>query len=129
MEMRFSLSSLFIHFYHWCLPQCISSVESSPNVGNAFTKSCDGWRDGTYENFKEWAVRQFGIEKLQPDDEGEVPADMQKAKDITFEKNERGHFILPPLANYNTTKQRQRVVRGYIGAVYRKQIFFFHYFF
>jgi hypothetical protein len=62
------------------------------------------------------------MEKMSPDDKAEVPADMQKAKDLHFEKNERGHYILPPLANYNTTKQRQRVVRGYIGAVYRKQI-------
>ena len=119
MERRFNLSSMSTPFYHCLLPKCFSSVESSPNVGNSFTKSFAGWGDGTYENFKEWSVRQFGIEKLEPDDEAEIPADMQKAKDITFEKNEKGHFILPPLSNYNTTKQRQRVVRGYIGAVYR----------
>jgi len=64
-------------------------------------------------------VKQFGNEDVESDEDGEVPADMQKAKDIVFEKNDKGHFILPPMDNYNTTKQRQRVVRGYIGAVYR----------
>jgi hypothetical protein len=100
---------------------CLCSVESSPNVGNSFTNSYSTWRDGTYENFKEWSVKQFGIGELDSDDEAEVPADMVKAKDLSFDTNIRGHFIVPPLENFKNTKQRQRVVRGYIGAVYRKQ--------
>ena len=63
-------------------------------------------------------MKQFDIDNSESDDGGEVPADAQKAKDIVFEKNDQGHFIMPPMENYNTTKQRQRVVRGYIGAVY-----------
>lgn len=66
-------------------------------------------------------MKQFRIGELDSEDEAEVPADMMKAKDISFEKNDRGHFILPPLENYNNTKQRQRVVRGYVGAIYRQQ--------
>ena len=116
MFNHFSWCILFYQFVliSWC------SVESSPNVGNAFTKSCNTWRDGTYKNFTEWAVRQFGNKDLDSGDEVDIPADMQKSKDIVFEKNEQGHFILSPMENYNTIKQRQRVVRGYIGAVYRK---------
>ena len=87
---------------------------------NSFTKSCNTWWDGTYKNFTEWAVRQFGNKDSDSGDEADIPADMQKSKDIVFEKNERGHFILPPMENYNTIKQRQRVVRGYIGAIYCK---------
>jgi hypothetical protein len=101
----------------------LSSVESSPMVGNSFTNSCNEWRDGTYENFKEWAVRQFGVKDLESDDEAEVPVDTQKAKDIEFEMNKRGNRVLPEIRNYKNTKQRQRVVRGYIGAVYRKKSF------
>lgn len=89
-------------------------------VGNSFTNSCADWRDGTYDNFKEWAVRQFGVKDLESDDEAEVPVDAQKAKDIEFEKNKKGYYVLPPIVTFKTTKQRQRVVRGYIGAVYRQ---------
>ena len=61
-------------------------VATTPNVGNSFTKSCNNWRDGTYENFTEWAVRQFGKKDL---DLGEdIPVEMQKSKDIVFKKNE-----------------------------------------
>jgi hypothetical protein len=89
-------------------------------VGNSFTNSCTDWRDGTYENFKEWAVRQFGEKDLESDDEAEVPVDARKAKDIEFDRNKRGYYVLPQIANFKNTKQRQRVVRGYIGAVYRQ---------
>ena len=87
-------------------------------VGSSFTHSCSDWRDGTYEHFKEWAVKQFGLKDLDSDDEGEVPVHMQKAKDIAFERNREGEYILPDMSNYRTIRQRQRVVRGYIGAVY-----------
>ena len=51
---------------------------------------------------------------------------MQKAKDIVFEKNGKGHFILPPRHGYKTNRQRQRVIRGYVGAVYRMSMNSFH---
>lgn len=94
-------------------------MESSPIAGNSFTNACSDWRDGTYENFKEWAVKQFGLKELESDDEADVPVDMQKAKDIVFERNKKGEPILPDMSNYKTICQKQRVVRGYIGAIYR----------
>jgi hypothetical protein len=53
---------------------------------------------------------------LETDDEAEVPIRKQKAKSLTFEKNESGEFILPEKAG--VVKDRQRMIRGYIGAVY-----------
>lgn len=96
----------------------ILSVESSPNVGNTFTNACKDWREGTYDNFKDWVVKQFGFEDLESDDEGEVPVDEQKAKDLKFERNENGDFILPEKYHFKNIKQKQRIIRGYIGAVY-----------
>jgi hypothetical protein len=95
-----------------------ASVESSPLVGNPFTHSYGDWRDGTYEHFKEWSVKQFGLKALESDDEAEIPVHMQKSKDIVFEKK-NGKYLLPDMDNYRTNRQRQRVIRGYIGAVYR----------
>ena len=65
-------------------------------------------------------MRQFGVKDLESDDEAEVPVDALKAKEIEFERSKKGHFVLPPMSNFKTIKQRQRLVRGYIGAVYRK---------
>ena len=76
-----------------------------------------------YENFKEWLVKQFGYQNLESGDEAEVPVQFQKAKDICFEKNRRGELILPPLQNFKTIKQKQRVIRGYVGAIYSEFIF------
>jgi hypothetical protein len=87
-------------------------------VGNAFTNSCPDWKEGTYDNFKEWAVRQFGVKELESDDEADVPVDMQKAKDLVFKRNRKGVYMLPSMGDFKTTRQRQRVIRGYIGAVY-----------
>jgi hypothetical protein len=86
-------------------------------VGSSFTHSHGDWRDGTYEHFKEWAVKQFGLKALNSDDEGKVPVHMQKAKDLAFKRNDDGVYILPDMCNYQTNCQRQRVVHGYIGAV------------
>ena len=86
-------------------------------VGNSFTHSCGDWRDGTYENFEEWAVKQFGFKDLDSD-EAEVPVQMMKAKDIAFEKDKNGEYILPDMDNYKTICQKQRFIHGYIGAVY-----------
>jgi hypothetical protein len=95
-------------------------------LGNGFTNSCPDWQEGTYENFKEWSLKQFGVKELDSDDNAEVPVNFQKAKDIHFEKNSEGHFILPPFQNFTATRQRQRVVRGYIGAVYHLSIYLIH---
>jgi hypothetical protein len=48
---------------------------------------------------------------------------MKRAKEIKFERNAKnGEFILPPITNFRTTRDRQRVVRGYVGAVYSAYI-------
>jgi hypothetical protein len=94
-------------------------MESSALIGNTFTNSCPDWKEGTYDNFKDWALKQFGVTEPDSDEDAEVPVQLQKAKDIKFSKNIRGEFILPPISNYKTIRQKQRVVRAYIGAVYR----------
>jgi hypothetical protein len=63
---------------------------------------------------------------LDSDEEAEVPVYMQKAKNLGFEMNDDGNFILPEMAPYKTIREKQRVVRGYIGAVYRLS-FYFHF--
>lgn len=112
---------VFISHLMTC-PHLIPSVETSPEAGNAFTASCNDWKDGTYSNFNDWALKQFDLKELDSDDEGEVPVHLMKAKDIIFERKKTGEFILPPMSNYKTVRQKQRVVRGYIGAVYRQSI-------
>jgi hypothetical protein len=59
------------------------------------------------------------LKDLDSDDELDVPVDMQKAKDLAFERNDDGDFLLPAKENFKKVKQRQRVIRGYMGAVYR----------
>jgi hypothetical protein len=98
------------------------SLESSPNVGSSFTTAHKDWNEGMYENFKAWSVKQFGLQDLESGDEADVPVNFMKAKDISFEKNRHGAFILPPFQNYSKVKERQRVIRGYVGAVYSKSI-------
>lgn len=107
----------------------IFSVESSPNVSMAFTNAYPEWREGTYENFKDWSLKQFDAEKLDSDDEAEIPAHMQKAKDIEFKKDGNGEFILPPKTEFKTNRAKQRVVRGYLGAVYSQYILLTFFFF
>jgi hypothetical protein len=107
----------------------IFSVESSPNVGMGFTKACPDWKEGTFENFKEWSWKQFEEEELDSDENAEVPAHMQKAKDIEFKKDESGEFILPPRSEFKTNRARQRVVRAYLGALYSLHILLTFFFF
>jgi hypothetical protein len=100
-------------------------------TGNSFTNSYPDWREGTFEIFKAWSLDQFGVNPKDSDDETEVPVHMLKAKDITFEKNGHGVFVLPPRSNYKTIKQKQRVIRGYIGATYSQSfssVFFLFFF-
>jgi hypothetical protein len=61
-------------------------------AGNSFTYSCGEWRNGTYENFKKWAVKQFGLKNLDSDEEADIPVHMQKAKDISFKRNKKGIY-------------------------------------
>ena len=119
MDPICKLFSSSIYFSQQYSPHPILSVEGSPLVGNTFTQYCKDWKVGTYENFVDWAGKQFGTKELESDDNAEVPVDMQKAKDIVFERNDWGEFILPPMEDFRTTKQKQRIIRGYIGAVYR----------
>ena len=93
-------------------------METPLLVGNSFTNAHKDWKEGMYENFKEWSVKQFGHQPLESGDEAELPIEFQKAK----EKNHRGHFVLPPLKIYRTIKQKQRVIHAYVGAVYHKSI-------
>jgi hypothetical protein len=101
------------------------SIESPPCIGTSFTNSCPDWSEGTYDKFKEWALKQFEVKEMDSDDNTEVPVDYCKARDIEFEKNDLGELILPPLSNFGTVRQKQRVVRGYIGAVYREYMYFY----
>ena len=72
--------------------------------------------------FKDWAVGQFDLKDGESDDEDVLPAQIPKARDIFFQKNKKGVYVVPPISNFKTVREKQRVVRGYIGAVYRKSI-------
>ena len=76
------------------------------------------WSEGTYEKFKEWAVSHFGLKEGESDDEADVPANFMKAKNIKFRKDRHGVYVLPHISDYRKAKERQRVVRGYLGTVY-----------
>lgn len=104
-------------------------MESSPIAGNSFTNVHKDWKDGMYQNFKDWSVGQFGLREMESGDEAEVPVNFRKAKEIIFEKNRRGEFILPPMENYKKIKEKQRVIRGYVGAVYRESVLGYSFFF
>ena len=76
------------------------------------------WKDGTYESFTDWALKQFGHKGKDSDDDVEAPFHMKKAKDIVFETNRRGILMLPLMSEYRKVRDKQRVIRGYVGAVY-----------
>lgn len=88
-------------------------------MGTSFTKSYPDWESGTKESFIEWATKQFGLKDLDSDDDVEVPVHFKKAREIEFQKNKQGEYVLPPMSDFKTIRQKQRIVRGYIGAVYR----------
>jgi hypothetical protein len=69
-------------------------------------------------------MKQFGVEQLDSDEDVEVPVHLKKAKDIEFKKNANGDFILPPKLDIKTNRGKQRVIRGYDGAVYRQNFSF-----
>jgi hypothetical protein len=55
-------------------------------------------------------------------EEGEVPVEFKKAKDISFTRNESGELILPPMTDYKKIQQKQGLVRTYAGAMYSKSM-------
>jgi hypothetical protein len=55
-------------------------------------------------------------------EEGEVPVEFKKAKDISFTRNESGGLILPPMTDYKKIQQKQRLVHAYAGAMYGKSM-------
>lgn len=65
-------------------------------------------------------MRQFGVNELESGDDADIPIEKQKAKDIKFERRKSGILILPPMDECENVKQKQRVIRGYIGATYRE---------
>jgi hypothetical protein len=72
------------------------------------------------DKFQKWSLGQYDPKERDSDEDDEVPVRFQKAKDIVFSVNKRGYLILPPKDDFEKTRERQRVVRGYIGAVYSK---------
>jgi hypothetical protein len=101
-------------------------MESAPVVGNPFTTSCSDWKEGTYDMFRDWAMKQFGTKESDSDEEREVRAHMRKAKDISFDIDKRGMLILPPLSDFRWLREKQRTIRGYVGALYSQSTCFFN---
>jgi len=56
-------------------------------------------------------MKQFGFEKLESEDEAELPVNAQKAKDIKFKTNKKGHLILPPKSDFKLLKMRLHLPR------------------
>ena len=94
------------------------SAESHAKVGKPFMSAHNDWQEGTYTCFCEWIPVQYGIELPDSEDEAGLPAQQQRAKDITFVKK-NGFRVLPNRAGF-TVKDMQRVVRAYIGTCYHK---------
>jgi hypothetical protein len=66
-------------------------------------------------------LKQFDLKHQDSDDDDVgVQVHMVKSKDLTFDKNKKGDFILPPMTDYRLIRQKQRVIRGFIGATYRE---------
>jgi hypothetical protein len=101
MGWTFKLFSRCSDVDQWPTSNLSLSVESAPQVGNSFTHACPNWKEGTHELFKDWAAKQL-IDPQSEDEaeEGEVPVEFKKAKDISFMRNESGGLILPPMTDY-----------------------------
>ena len=98
-------------------------METPLLVGNSFTNAHKDWKEGMYENFKEWSVKQFSHQPLESGDEAELPIEYFKRLKISLLKRTiMGILFCPPLQIYRTIKQKQRVIHAYVGAVYRKSI-------
>ena len=69
MEQKFKPFSMSTHVRQSHPSNLSLSVESTPEVGNSLTHACPEWKEGTYNLFKDWAVKQFGDPRSQ--DEGE----------------------------------------------------------
>ena len=123
MEQKFKPFSTSTHVRQLHPSNLSLSVESAPEVGNSFTHACPEWKEGIYELFKDWAAKQFGDPRSQDEgEEGDVPVECKKAKDISFKRNESGGLILLPMTEYRKVCQKQRVVCAYAGAVYSRSM-------
>ena len=60
MEWKFKPFSTSTHVRQSHPSNLSLSVKSAPEVGNSFTHACPEWKEGTYELFEDWAVKQFG---------------------------------------------------------------------
>jgi hypothetical protein len=85
--------------------------------------ACPDWKKGTYKLFKDWAAKQLTDPQSEDEaEEGEVPVEFKKSKDISFPKSESGGLILLPMTDYKKIRQKQRLVCTYAGAVYSKSM-------
>ena len=58
---------------------------------------------------------QFGVEELDSNDKSEVPAHLQKERDLPFNKKDHRVFILPPMHNYKTICQSRGLFEDIFG--------------
>jgi hypothetical protein len=123
MGWTFKLFSRCSDVDQWYTSNLSLSVESAPQVKNSFMHACPDWKEGTYELFKDWAAKQLTDPQSEDEaEEGKVPVEFKKAKDISFTRNESGGLILLPMTDYKKIQQKQRLVRTYAGAVYSKSM-------
>ena len=78
-------------------------------VGNRFMNSYVDWKEGTYENFKDWVVRQFDLKDGESEEEEDFSAQIPKARDIFFTKKKKEVYILPPMSNFKTVFLEENV--------------------
>jgi hypothetical protein len=108
MGWTFKLFSRCSDVDQWHASNLSLSVESAPQVGNSFTHACPNWKKGTYELFKDWATKQLTDPQSEDKaEEGEVPVEFKKAKDISFTRNESGGLILPPMTDYKKIRKAE----------------------
>jgi hypothetical protein len=101
MGWTFKLFSRCSDVDQWCASNLSLSIESAPQVRNSFTHACPNWKEGTYELFRDWAAKQLTDLQFEDEaEEGEVPVEFKKAKDISFTRNESGGLILLSMTDY-----------------------------
>ena len=105
MEQKFKPFSMSTHVRQSHPSNLSLSVKSTPEVRNSFTHACPEWKEGTYELFKDWAVKQFSDSRSEDEgEEGDVPIEYKKVKDISFKRNGSGGLILSPMSEYRMSK-------------------------
>ena len=105
MEQKFKPSSMSTHVRQSYPSNLSLNVKSAPKVRNLFTHACPEWKEGTYELFKDWAVKQFSDPRSEDEGEGDVPVEYKKMKDILFERNGSGGLIIPPMSEYVKSRE------------------------